>query len=104
MDSRSNEERKEKMKRSDSCSRDCRYKDLSSNRCAFETCLLEELPPLQKPSIMVQCCICGTSYNTNAMSMFNEDRICSACRSTIKKWIDNCDAVLTHIKHPLQEV
>jgi hypothetical protein len=101
MDARSTVDSKEKMKRSDKCSKTCKFKDDSTNKCVFETCLLEEIPPTQISSMQVQCIICGTKYKVPVMTTLTEDRVCTSCRTTLKKWIDNCDAVLTHIKHPI---
>lgn len=101
MDQRSIDKDNEKKNRSDGCNRDCRFKDLASGKCIFETCLLEELPPLQLKSQTVNCSICNASFSNSSMGAFLEDRICPTCRPIIKLWIDNHKAILEHIKHPI---
>ncbi len=103
MDYRSAENQKEKMKRSDSCSRECRFRSdqKKTSACIFETCLLEELPPLQRTKIAAKCCICGNSYETDAISAVSEDRICPECAGKLDRLAQHCDEILTHIKHPI---
>lgn len=99
---RSENETDAKKNRSDKCDKPgCKFHDIGSGKCIFETCLLEEIPPLQLKSLAAKCIICGTTYSIPAMDTLQEDRICLSCRVTIKKWIDNCDAILAHIKHPI---
>ena len=94
---RSEESDKEKAKRSDSCNKDsCMFRCASSGKCAFETCLLEELPPLQLKSMAVKCIFCGTQYDKPTVSTFTEDRVCDSCRIIIKKWIDKHAAIISH--------
>lgn len=80
---------KEKMERSDKCPYPCRYKDLGSNKCAFETCLMEELPPTQKDPITVECWVCGSRFSTAVDSIFMDDRICTNCRLKIQELVIN---------------
>lgn len=103
MDYRSTENQKEKIARSDSCNRDCRFRSdqKKSSACIFETCLLEEIPPLQRQKIAAKCCVCGEGYETDAISAVSEDRICPDCRTKLAALVENCDKILTHIQHPI---
>lgn len=93
---RSEIEYKEKMERSDGCKIDCLFKDQVSGKCAFETCLQEEIPPLQTESISFNCIICGKLQSCRPMDMFSEHRICPDCRSTIYEWIQKHDMIINH--------
>ena len=97
-ESRSKINDKEKMKRSDKCGMDCRFKDEASNRCMFETCLREEIPPLQLGSITSSCIYCGSKMSMSALSTFSEDRVCPSCRKIIKLWIDKHIEIINHVE------
>lgn len=93
------ENAEEKKNRSDRCSKNCRYRDEVSGKCAHETCLLEELPPIQQPNLATHCQICGKGITVSSTG-FDNNRICSTCISKIAELVANKENILTHIQHP----
>lgn len=77
--------RKEKSERHERCPRPCRFRDVRSHECAFETCLMEEIPPLQLKQIHTQCWVCGKMFISDVESIWATERICFNCREGIQK-------------------
>lgn len=94
---RSEEDVDSKKTRSDKCKKDCRFRDTAANKCVFETCLLEELPPFQSENCTVNCFICGNPIGTTSMSIVTDYRVCGDCRAKLKIWIDRCYDITTHV-------
>lgn len=80
----------EKMSRSDKCGRDCKYKDDKSNKCLYETCLFEEIPPTQLSSIKSKCLLCDEEIDIPAFG-FDNNRICEECMDFLKELVKNKD-------------
>lgn len=105
MDSRSSKDAEKKKVRSDGCDvTSCKFRDDASGKCAFETCLREELPPLQQPTLQTKCIFCGKTMTIGALDAFGDDRICDECRTKVGLWVEYCDAVLDHgiPDHPIR--
>lgn len=80
----------EKKSRSDKCDRDCKYKDSESNKCLYETCLFEEIPPTQLSSIKSKCLLCEEEIDIPAFG-FDNNRICKDCMEFLKSLVKNKD-------------
>ncbi len=87
----------EKKNRSDRCDQGCQYKDVSTNKCLYETCLFEELPPTQQSSISDNCWVCGAKISINGKA-FDNNRLCPTCQAKLIELIQKKDAIITHIE------
>lgn len=95
---RSEEDADSKKILSDGCGLDCRFKDIGSGKCIFETCLLEELPPFQVKKCSVNCFICGKLISDlRPMSIVTDYRVCGDCKEKLVKWIKKCDRIISHV-------
>lgn len=86
-----------KKKRSDKCNLNCKYRDVNTNRCLYETCLFEELPPTQQASVSDKCWVCGTQINIGDKA-FDNNRLCPKCQAKLIELIQRKDEIISHVE------